>query len=264
MTWASASCSGWVVPPRCPQLVGLILRGVAFDFRVKVRAAAKPLWNHAFWAGSLLAATAQGWMLGSYILGFASGWSTAGFALLIAICLTATYTLLGATWIVLKTEGELQLLAVKWARRALALTALGVLAISIVTPLASPLIFAKWFSLPYLFLLLPVPLATLLLFGIAERSLRRLPKRLAEGNAYGDWVPFASVIGILLLAFYGLAYSLFPFLVVDRMTIWQAASAPESLKVMLVGALIVVPMIVAYTAFSYFVFRGKARALTYQ
>jgi cytochrome d ubiquinol oxidase subunit II len=132
-----------------------------------------------------------------------------------------------------------------------------------VTPLVSPAIFAKWFALPYVVLLAPLPLGTLLLFLIVDRSLRRLPTRLEQGNAYGDWVPFAGTVGILLLAFYGLAYSMFPWLVVDRLNIWQAASSPESLMIIFVGACVVLPLIAAYSVFSYWVFRGKATALEY-
>ena len=112
-------------------------------------------------------------------------------------------------------------------------------------------------------MLMPVPLATAVLFFVVDRSLRRLPTRLADGNEYGAWVPFGGTIGIFLLAFYGLAYSLFPYLVVDRITIWQAAAAPESLMIIFVGACVVLPVIVAYTTFAYKVFSGKAQALDY-
>ena len=91
----------------------------------------------------------------------------------------------------------------------------------------------------------------------------RLPHRLGQGNEYGAWVPFASTVGIFLLAFYGLAYSLFPYLVIDRLTIWQAASAPESLFIILIGAAVMIPIIVAYSILSYWIFRGKATALSY-
>ena len=249
--------------PVAIMLIALILRGVAFEFRVKARAAHKPWWDRAFYGGSLLAALSQGWMLGSYILGFESGWAAWSFAALIAVCLAAGYALLGATWLVLKTEGDLQLQAIRWARGALLLTALGVLAISLATPWISERIFAKWFTLPYVVLLAPLPMATALLFFITHRSLARLPTRLAQGNGYGDWVPFASTVGIFILAFYGLAYSLFPYLVIDRMTIWQAATSPESLKIILVGALIVLPMIVGYTVVVYRVFAGKTRVMSY-
>jgi cytochrome d ubiquinol oxidase subunit II len=249
--------------PVALMLVGLTLRGVAFDFRTKAGADRKALWNRAFNAGSVLASLAQGYMLGRWVTGFRDdGWATL-FAALIAACLLGTYTLLGATWLIMKTEGTLQLAAVRWARVSLALTAVGVAAISAATPLVSPAIFERWFTLPYVVLLAPLPLATLLLFFIVERSLRRLPTRLELGNAYGDWVPFAGAVGIVMLAFYGLAYSLFPWLVVDRLTVWQAASGTESLWIIFVGACVVLPVIVGYTVFSYRVFQGKATALDY-
>ena len=249
--------------PVALMLVGLTLRGVAFDFRTKAGADRKALWNMAFNAGSVLASLAQGYMLGQWVTGFRSdGWATL-FSVLIAVCLLGTYMLLGAGWLIMKTEGPLQLVAVRWARVCLGLTAVGVVAISAATPLISPAIFDRWFSLPYVVLLAPLPLATLLLFFIVERSLRRLPTRLAQGNAYGDWVPFAGSVGIVMLAFYGLAYSLFPWLVVDRLTIWQAASSNESLWIIFVGACVVLPVIVGYTVFSYQVFQGKATALEY-
>jgi cytochrome d ubiquinol oxidase subunit II len=249
--------------PVAVMLLGLILRGVAFDFRVKARAAHKEWWNRAFFTGSLMAALSQGYMLGLYILGLDRSWTSVSFAALIALCLTAGYALLGATWLIMKTEGALQQQAVGWAKRALGFTAVGIVAISLATPLASENIFNKWFALPYVVLLTPIPLATALLFFIIARSLARLPKRLAEGNPYGDWVPFGCTVGIFLLAFYGLAYSLFPYLVMDRITIWQAASAPESLIIILGGALVVLPAIMGYTVFSYRVFRGKAKELSY-
>lgn len=249
--------------PVALMLLGLILRGVSFDFRVKARAAHKPLWNTAFYAGSLIAALAQGAMLGLYITGFAhSLWSWA-FAMITGLCLVAGYALLGSTWLIIKCEGTIQQQSVHWARGSLWLTAIGISAISIATPLVSARIFAKWFSLPEFFLLLPIPIATISLVLVIDRALRRLPKRLAEGNEYGAWVPFAATVGIFVLAFYGLAYSLFPYLVMDRITIWQAASAPESLMIVLVGAIIVLPTIIGYTVYAYRVFWGKARELTY-
>lgn len=249
--------------PVALMLVGLILRGVAFDFRVKASAEQKPLWNTAFCVGSVLASLAQGYMLGQWIIGFRGDWWAIGFAVLIAVCLLGAYILLGAGWLIMKTEGALQRKAVRWARGSLWLVALGIIAISAATPLVSPAIFDKWFALPYVVLLAPVPLATLALFLVVDRSLRRLPTRLDQGNAYGDWVPFAGSVGVMLLAFYGLAYSTFPWLVVDRLTIWQAASSPESLMIIFVGACIVLPVIAGYSIYSYWVFRGKATALEY-
>lgn len=249
--------------PVAVMLLGLILRGVAFDFRVKARAHQKPLWNFAFYAGSLLASFSQGVMLGLYITGFNYGALSLMFALITGLCLCAGYGLLGSGWLLMKTSGELQKQAVVWAQRSLWLTGLGIAAISIVTPMVSERIFEKWFTLPYLFMLMPIPIATAVLFFVIDRALRRLPQRLAEGNEYGAWVPFAATVGVFLLAFYGLAYSLFPYLVVDHIDIWQAASAPESLKIILVGAAMVLPAIFGYTIYAYRVFWGKARELTY-
>ena len=249
--------------PVALMLMALTLRGVAFDFRVKARAQHKPLWDRAFYTGSLLAGWSQGFMLGGLITGFkAELWSQL-FSALIGLCLVAAYCLLGAGWLIMKTEGVLQLKAVRWARASLWLTAAGVLAISLATPWVSQRIFDKWFSFPNLVMLLPIPLMTVLLFGIMARSLQRLPTRLAQNNEYGAAVPFACTVGVFLLAFYGLAYSLFPWLVVDRITIWQAASSPEALQVIFYGVVIVLPVIIGYTVFAYRVFWGKSTALQY-
>ena len=249
--------------PVALMLLGLILRGVAFDFRAKVAAHLKPAWNTAFYAGSLLAAFSQGLMLGFYIVGFQNGWQHWAFALFVSVSLIAGYALLGSTWLIMKTESALQLRAVAWARASLWLTGLGIAAVSLVTPLVSQRIFDKWFSLPNFVLLLPIPIATAVLFFVVDRSLRRLPTRLAEANEYGAWIPFACSVGMFVLAFYGLAYSIFPYLVVDKIDIWQAASAHESLRFMLVGVVIVLPAILGYTIYVYRVFRGKAKELTY-
>jgi cytochrome d ubiquinol oxidase subunit II len=250
--------------PVALMLVGLILRGVAFDFRVKARDDHKHAWNLAFHAGSVLAAFAQGLMIGLYIVGFEHGPAQLAFALFTGLALVAGYALLGATWLIMKTEGPLQQQAVAWARGSLLLCALGVAAVSVATPLVSQQIFDKWFSFPNILLLAPIPLVTAGLFVLTDRVLRVLPATLAQGRHTLCWLPFAATVGIFLLAFNGLAYSLFPYLVVDRLTIWQAASAPESLQVILFGVVIVLPSIVGYTVYSYRVFWGKARALSYQ
>jgi cytochrome d ubiquinol oxidase subunit II len=244
-------------------LIGLILRGVAFDFRIKARDRHKPWWNRAFWAGSLLAALAQGYMLGRYITAFAPQPAAQAFAVLTALCVPAAYASLGAGWLIMKTSGALQRRCVGWAQRAWWGMAAGFAAVSVTSPLISERIFDKWFSLPFVVLLAPIPLATLVLLLIAARALQRLPVRLGQGNEYGAWVPFGCMVGVVLLGFYGLAYSLFPFLVMDRLTIWQAASAPESLQFILVGVAVVLPAILGYTLYVYRVFAGKAEPLGY-
>ncbi len=249
--------------PVALMLLGLTLRGVAFDFRVKARAEHRPLWDHAFYLGSLLAGWSQGFMLGALITGFKGDLHSELFSAVIGLCLVAAYCLLGAGWLIMKTEGALQLKAVAWARASLGFTAAGVLAISLMTPMVSERIFDKWFSFPNIVLLAPIPAMTLALFVVMWRSLQRLPTRLAQNNPYGAAVPFACTVGVFLLAFYGLAYSLFPWLVVDRITLWQAASAPEALLVIFYGVVVVLPVIIGYTAFAYRVFWGKSTALKY-
>jgi cytochrome bd ubiquinol oxidase subunit II len=249
--------------PVALMLLALTLRGVAFDFRVKARADHKPLWDRAFFTGSLLAGWSQGYMLGGLITGFKGDvWSNL-FSALIGFCLLAAYCLLGAGWLIMKTEAALQLKAVAWARRSLWLTALGVAAISVATPWVSGRIFDKWFSFPNVVMLFPIPLMTLVLFGIMARSLKRLPVRIQQDNHYGAAVPFACTVGVFLLSFYGLAYSLFPWLVIDQITVWQAASSPEALMVIFYGVVIVLPVIIGYTVFAYRVFWGKSTALKY-
>jgi cytochrome d ubiquinol oxidase subunit II len=246
--------------PVAVMLIGLILRGVAFDFRAKAHDEHRGLWNAAFCIGSLVAALAQGFMIGRYILGFESGAVPLLFAAFIALCLAAGYALLGATWLLMKMEGALVRQAAGWGWWALWFTGLGIAAVSIATPYVSPRIFEKWFALPNLFLLMPVPLLTAGLFAVCENHLRRIRR----GDPGKDWVPFAAAIGMFVLAFAGLAYSLYPYLVIDRIEFWDAAAAPGSLKIILVGALVTLPMIIGYTIFSYKVFWGRSTELSYE
>ena len=129
----------------------MILRGVAFDFRAKVHARHKAAWDRAFFAGSLIASLSQGYMLGLYIVGFERGFAEIIFSLMIAICLAAGYVFIGSCWLIMKTSDALQQKAIRWAKVSLWLTALGLIAVSIATPLVSKTIFAKWFSLPNFF-----------------------------------------------------------------------------------------------------------------
>lgn len=240
-------------------LAGLILRGVAFDFRAKAQEEHKRAWDRAFIGGSLAASLAQGYMLGLYIVGFERTPLNMGFALLCGLCLAAGYTFIGASWLIMKTEGALQEKAARWARSCLWLTALGLAAVSVATPLVSGRMFEKWFALPNLFLLMPVPVVTGLVILGLDRLLTRMP---LPGDDF-HWLPFVGAAGVFMLGFAGLAYSFFPYVILDKMTVWQAASAPESLKVILAGALVVLPFILGYTVYAYSVFWGKVRELTY-
>ncbi|MDX5410525.1 MAG: cytochrome d ubiquinol oxidase subunit II [Thauera sp.] len=249
--------------PVAAMLAGLILRGVAFDFRVKARAHYKPWWNRAFCIGSLLAALAQGYMLGLLVIGFERTVTHVAFAAFIGLCLTAGYCMLGAGGLLIKAEGALQQRAARWGWWALWPTAFGIGGVSVVTPLLSEAIYEKWFSVPEIFLLAPIPVITVLLFALAAFALHRLPAQLRAGREGWAWVPFAAAVAIFILAFHCLAYSLFPWIVPQQMDVWQAAAAPGSLKFILVGVVIVLPLIVAYTVFAYRVFWGKATHLDY-
>lgn len=240
-------------------LVGLILRGVAFDFRAKVPVHRKGRWNFLFFAGSLLAALSQGYMLGVYVLGLRAGLGAIAFGLLVAACLAAAYMAIGAAWLIYKSEGALQEKAVAWLRAALVLTTLGMVAVSLATPLASPRIFDKWFVLPEMAWLAPLPIVT----GALFLYLWRLSFALPRPDDRHSLRPFLALAVIFALGFAGLAYSFYPYVVPDRLTIWQAASAPESLAVILAGTLVVLPVILFYTAYAYRVFGGKATDLSY-
>ena len=239
-------------------LIGLILRGVAFDFRVKAKAARKPMWDRLFFAGSTLASASQGWMLGRYVSGFGEGWNYPLFAAAIAIALPMAYVLLGACWLVMKTEGELQQRAAHWARIAWAPMVGGLILISMATPWISATVRERWFTLPEMISLMSIPLTTVALL-LAVRAVLNAGRVLVALS----WLPFLLLIGVFVLGFLGLAYSIYPYVVIDRLTIWQAASSPASLKVILVGVCISVPAIAGYTVFSYRVFRGKAGELKY-
>jgi cytochrome d ubiquinol oxidase subunit II len=241
-------------------LIGLMLRGVAFEFRVKAEGWHRELWNWLFWFGSFLASFAQGFMLGRYITGFHAGFGYTAFSLLVGASLCGGYVLLGATWLVLKTQGVLQRKALAWARWGLMWVAMAVALVSLATPLVSRSVQAKWFNFPSTLALMLLPIATLVAGWLVWASTGRLKR----GEPEAEWMPLAAAVAIFALAFAGLAYSLFPFVVIDRMTIWEAAAHPSSLKFMLVGVVIVLPFLIAYTAFAYRVFRGKARSGLYE
>ena len=245
--------------PVTAMLIGLILRGVSFDFRVKAQARQKRLWNRAFAAGSLLAALAQGWMLGGYVTGLATEPLNIAFAALIAITLSALYIVLGAGWLLMKTEGALFDHAARWGRAAVLPMGFALLAISVATPLVSATIRAKWFSLPNFIGLMPIPIATTVAYVAVVAVLRRVSSQRPD---YA-WLVLANTVLMCVLAAIGLAYSLYPYVVLDRLTVWEAAAATSSLKFVLVGLGLVLPFTLAYTVFVYRVFRGKATTLGY-
>ncbi|HUF22303.1 MAG TPA: cytochrome d ubiquinol oxidase subunit II [Burkholderiales bacterium] len=245
--------------PVALMLIALITRGVAFEFRVKASGWHQVLWNRLFFVGSLVTAVAQGIMLAGVVTGFESGAAYTVFGLLVGAGLAGGYALLGATWLVIKAEGELQVRALRWAKAVVLLTVAGVAAISLATPFASSTIMDKWFSWPLMLWLSPLPVLT----GAALIGIRVSLARLQRGKSQREWLPFVLSVWVFVFAFAGLAYSLYPYLVLERMTFREAAAATASLQFVFVGACIVLPVIVVYTIFAYRVFWGKARELTY-
>ncbi|MCB5199343.1 cytochrome d ubiquinol oxidase subunit II [Loktanella sp. DSM 29012] len=240
-------------------LIGLILRGVSFEMRAKAPLSQKAAWNGAFFAGSLLASLSQGFMLGMYIMGLTWTLPHVGFAVLTAVFLTVGYSFIGAAWLIWKTDGDLQQHAVRWAKGGIWGLILGIGAISLATPFVSFRIFEKWFSWPEIGYLSPLPILSMALVGYLWWKLRRLP----FVDDRWAWTPFAAATGLFVLAYGGLAYSFYPYVVPEQITIYDAASAPESLMIILVGTLFVLPAIAGYTVLSYFIFRGKATELRY-
>jgi cytochrome d ubiquinol oxidase subunit II len=232
--------------PVAAMLTGLMLRGVSFELRVKATGWHAELWNWLFWFGSFLASFAQGYMLGRYLTAFQPGWGTMLFSLLVGAALCGGYVLLGAAWLILRTEGELQKKARGWTKWGLLWVALGVALVSLATPLASEIVRDRWFDFPRTLGLMLLPLATLAAWLWVWAVLRN-----------SEWKPFAGAVAIFVLAFAGLAYSVFPYVVLGWLTIWQAASHPSALKVVLAGVIVVLPFLVGYTVFAYRVFRGK-------
>ena len=245
--------------PVVAMLVGLMLRGVAFELRVKAHGWHRGLWNWLFWLGSFAASFFQGVMLGRYITGFESGFFFWVFAFLVGASLCGGYVLLGATWLIWKTEGALQKKALAWAQWGLLWVALGVGLVSLATPLVSETVRDKWFDFPRTLWLMVLPAAT---FG-AGVWLWLTTRRLASGDVHDDWRPFVAAVAIFTLAFLGLAYSIYPYVVIDRLTVWEAAAHPSALKFIFVGSVIVGPFLVGYTILAYRIFRGKAKAGLY-
>ncbi|WP_211227153.1 cytochrome d ubiquinol oxidase subunit II [Saccharospirillum impatiens] len=240
-------------------LIGLILRGVSFDFRAKAITGHRRLWDYTFKAGSLISSMTLGYMLGRYVLAFQPGLVAQAFAVLSAVCVTAAFAYIGGAWLVMKAEGDLQIRAAYWSRRAGWVAAIGIAAISIMNPLVSADVAERWLSMPAVFLLIPIPLVCLLLVVLVDQYLKQVPTR----NDVGCWFPFVAVALLFVLSFLGLAYSFFPYVVPGQLTAAESASATASLQFIGVGVAIVLPLILAYTAFAYRVFWGKSTELKY-
>ncbi len=242
--------------PVIVMLLGLIFRGVAFEFRTVSRS--KTWWNFAFVGGSSVAALAQGVILGGLVQGikvengqFAGGtfdWATP-FAFWCGISLVAGYALLGATWLIMKTEGTVADRAKQQARLALLAVLICMGIVSLWTPLAHERIAARWFSLPNFYYLAPVPIVTALAALLCWRWI----------ETRRDALPFLAAIALFLLGYLGLVISNYPFLVPPTLTVWDTAAIPASQIFMLIGTLVLLPMIIGYFVLIFWIFRGKVR-----
>ena len=245
--------------PLVLMLLGLIWRGVAFEFRFKADDAHRLFWDKAFAWGSYIAGFSQGVALGAFINGFkvvngeyaggALDWLTP-FSVFTGIGVLIAYALLGSTWLVMKTEGVLQRRMRELARLIAIALLLAIIIVSVWTPLTHARVAARWFVLPNLVLFAPVPILVLLASWSLWRTLTR--------NTHIE--PFLHALVLVFLGYTGLLVSIWPQIVPPQISIWQAASPPESMGFTLVGALFVIPFILMYTSWSYYVFRGKVRA----
>jgi len=243
--------------PVIVMLLALVFRGVAFEFRSVARTS-KVYWNVAFAAGSTLAGFCQGVILAGMVIGpkvengaFAGGpfdWATP-FAALCGLGVVAGYALLGATWLVMKTEGTVADRARRQGKLLLLVVLAFMAAVSLWTPLAVPRIAERWFSLPNFYYLWPIPAVTALVAFLGWRALER----------GGEITPFFASIGLFLLGYLGLAISSYPYLVPPSLPVRQTAAAPSSQMFMLIGTLFLLPVVLGYIVFVYWLFRGKVR-----
>ncbi len=241
--------------PIIGMLLCLIFRGVAFEFRFKADTS-RYLWDYAFHFGSLGAAFFQGLILGGFIQGidvegraFSGGafdWLTA-FSVICGLALVCGYVLLGATWLIMKTDGDTQAWARQCAKYVLLFIAIFIGVISLWTPFLETSSFMKWFTLPNFYFLMPLPIITAIVYFMAWRSLR----------SEAEYKPFMFSMGLFLLCYLGLAISLWPWIVPYEVSLWQGAAAGTSLSLLLIGVSLMLPVILGYTAFCYYTFRGK-------
>ncbi|MDQ8186831.1 cytochrome d ubiquinol oxidase subunit II [Pelagicoccus sp. SDUM812002] len=245
--------------PVALMLIGLIFRGVSFDFRKKVAPEKQARWDRIFFLSSLVVALSQGYMVGRFVVGFQPGWVSEVFSIFFGFLVVAGYGLMGACWLILKTEDELQRFAVKWARLGIWSMVAGAVLSSIAAPFVDTRIYDRMFAFPEATLLIAMPLVSMLLTVIMHFLLGALPM---PGDRLSA-MPFAISVSIFVLGFVGLVYSFHPYIVPGQLRIVEAAAAPESLKVILIGTGIVFPFLIGYTIFAYRVFRGKATDLSY-
>ena len=236
-------------------MLGVMLRSVAFEFRIRAATERRPTWIGRFWLGSLLTAFGHGMLLAFVVTGYKEDSPSIWFSLFIGVCAVAAYALLGATWLVMRQQGAVQSLAVAWARHAIRWTAAGMVAVSIALGLANPAIFYKWSSITRLIMAAPVWFVMLCCFVGIDMTLVRVIRPKYRALA---WLPFAICLVVYVLMFFGLAYSMFPFVILDNLTIWDAAAAMGSLRLVLAATVVAVPIMVVFNLMGYRTLFGRA------
>jgi cytochrome d ubiquinol oxidase subunit II len=247
-----------IYTPIIAMLIGLIFRGVAFEFRWRTQAE-RNRWDAAFAGGSFLAALSQGIALGAILQGihvegrqYAGGWWDwlTPFSILTGLAVVVGYGLLGATWLVMKTTGELRDHAYRLTWWLLVATLIAIVAVSLATPFLQADYWRRWFQWPNIIFTAPIPIAVAIITLMLLKSVA----------SKQDNRPFFLTLALFALSYAGLGVSMFPYIVPQSITIWQAAAPDISLNFMIVGVAILVPIILIYTGWAYWVFRGKVHA----
>ncbi|GGZ90584.1 hypothetical protein DC083_00960 [Ignatzschineria ureiclastica] len=242
--------------PTVLMLGGLIIRGAAFDFRNTAQEHRKILWDRLFCFGSYLATMSQGVMIGIYATGLEHTVANWIFALCVGVAVCFGYALLGSAWLIFKAEGHIRLFAAKAIRHSIFLAFLAIILVSVGMPYTSPIVYEKWFSYPHLLYLMPIPAACVIFAFI----IFMVTKFIESDTTYKyDWVPYLFSVLIVLCTFIGFGYSIFPDIILGKLTIWEASSAPKSLEFTLWGVAIVLPLILIYTFYVHKIFGGKIR-----
>lgn len=253
LAWGSVF--GKLYGPLALMALGIMLRSVSFEFRIRARAELKNRWVFGFWLGSLATALGQGMILGRITTGYQAEAGYGWFSFLMGLCVVAAYVLLGATWLVMRVEGDLQRRAARWGRHAIRWTAVGMVAASVMLGLANAGIFYKW-SNPGGFATVAVVWAVMLLcFSCVEMMLARMP----AGESSNHWLPFVLCIVLYGLMLAGLGYSLFPYLVLDDMTLWDGTASIESMRLVLSAAVVGAPVVLIFNLWAYRSVFGKER-----
>lgn len=246
LAWGAVLANLYV--PLTVTMVGVVLRSVSFEFRIRAAQEQRARWINRFWLGSVLTAFGHGLMLANIATSYQTDTPSLWFGVFIGICTVAAYALLGASWLVMRMRGALQSLAVAWARHGIRWTAAGMAALSIALGLSNPAIFYKWSSATNLALAAPIWFVMLFSFVGIDMILLRVTQPKYQLLA---WMPFVLCLLLFVLMLGGLTYSMFPFVILDNLTLWDAAASVSSLQIVLASTIVAVPVMLVFNLFGY-------------